>query len=81
MTKTDLRLEYQKVSGHQLTTINQFVDSPHSDVYCDTCDSEVTGTVDLDEDLAAYITWLEERVISCRSANHKLTSHAHTKIE
>lgn len=49
MTKTDLRLAYQKETGISLTTINDFAEIDDEEDYAETM---------------AYLRWLEETLLT-----------------
>jgi len=73
MTKTEVRLAYQKVTGLSLETINNIITSPIiEDIECPECGEEFTKGVYTDSDFLAYVEWLEEKVISLAKHNQHL---------
>ena len=65
MTTTDLRLEYQKVTGDSLDTIDKLFQQQGFEFKCDDCGMK-HGTAVLDNHpMAAYVEWLEEKITSC----------------
>ena len=60
MSKTDIRLLYQKDSGLGLEVIKDMVDCPEIEVVCENCNELGYGRVDYNSEAKAYIEWLEE---------------------
>ncbi len=62
MSKVDIRLEYQRDSGHSLETINQLVGDTQVVTECPDC--EATVGFHTSGDVLEYVEWLEEKLDS-----------------
>ncbi|KKL12595.1 hypothetical protein LCGC14_2534200 [marine sediment metagenome] len=62
MSKVDIRLEYQRDTGHGLETINQMAGDTQVDEMCPECEADVYFHTR--EDILEYVKWLEEKLDS-----------------
>ena len=65
MSKIDLKLRYQQETGLGLEHIQNILSRAQSSILveCKDCSSEWEEDIEIDEDLIAYIEWLEDNII------------------
>jgi hypothetical protein len=69
MSKVDIRLLYQKASGHSLGLITNIAEYPEIGAECPDCGTEFDGD---NNDAREYIEWLEEELELALSVGERL---------